>query len=57
MSNDSYLTVRELSKWIKISTSKIYTMVGEKQIPHMKVGGKLLFDKEKIKQWMEEKAK
>ena len=50
---DDFLTVKELSKWIKLSESHIYFLVNKRKIPFAKLGGKLLFDKQKIKQWIE----
>lgn len=53
--NDLY-TVKELSQWLRLSKSQVYTLVAEKKIPYFKIGGKLLFDKEKIKNWLEEQS-
>lgn len=50
---DDFLTVKELSKWIKLSESHIYFLVNKKKVPFAKLGGKLLFDKQKIKDWIE----
>lgn len=50
---DDFLTVKELSKWIKLSESHIYFLVNKRKIPFAKLGGKLLFDKQKIKQWID----
>lgn len=50
---DDFLTVKELSKWIKLSESHIYFLVNKRKIPFAKLGGKLLFDKEKIRLWIE----
>jgi excisionase family DNA binding protein len=50
---DDFLTVRELGKWLKLSESHIYSLVNKKKVPFFKIGGKLLFDKEKIKNWIE----
>ena len=50
---DDFLTVRELAKWIKLSESHIYCLVNKKRIPFAKLGGKLLFDKIKIKEWVD----
>ena len=49
---DDLLTVRELSKWLRLSESHIYTLVSKKKIPYNKVGGKVLFDKQQIKNWI-----
>lgn len=53
---DEFLTVRELAKWIKLSESHVYFMVNKNKIPFAKLGGKLLFDKIKIRLWIEENS-
>ena len=53
---DDLLTVRELAKWLRLSESHIYSLVSKKKIPYNKVGGKVLFDKQKIKNWIEEQS-
>lgn len=49
-----YLSVKELSDWLKFSKSYIYELTRKKKIPFHKLGGKILFDTEKIKQWINE---
>jgi len=51
-----FLTVKELCDWIRLSRSKVYSLVSNNEIPHVKVGGKILFDVEKIKHWIENKS-
>ncbi len=51
-----FLTVRELATWLKLSESHVYFMVNKKKIPFAKLGGKLLFDKQKISQWIEDNS-
>jgi excisionase family DNA binding protein len=50
---DDLLTVRELAKWLRLSESHIYTLVSKKKIPFNKVGGKVLFDRQRIINWIE----
>jgi excisionase family DNA binding protein len=50
---NQYLTVKELAEWVKLSESHIYFLVNKKKIPFAKIGGKLLFDSGKIKDWIE----
>ena len=38
---DDLLTVRELSKWLRLSESHIYSLVSKKKIPYNKVGGNM----------------
>jgi excisionase family DNA binding protein len=46
------LTVAEVSQLIGVSQDSIYTMVREKQIPHVRVRTRILFRKETIHGWM-----
>lgn len=56
MSVKQYLTVKELCEWIRLSRSTVYTLISENQIPHFKLGGKILFDREKIQNWIDSKS-
>jgi excisionase family DNA binding protein len=51
--SDRYLTVKEAAEWLKMSESHIYFLKHKKKIPHVKLGGKLLFEKESLKKWVE----
>ncbi len=51
--NDQFLTIKELSKWIRLSESHLYCLVSKKKIPYIKLGGKLLFSTSKITEWIE----
>jgi hypothetical protein len=53
---NNFVTVKELSAWLRLSKSKIYSLVYGKQIPFVKIGAKILFDKEKITNWIEEQS-
>lgn len=53
---EEFLTVRELAKWIKLSESHVYFLVNKNKIPFAKLGGKLLFDKDKIRKWIEQNS-
>jgi excisionase family DNA binding protein len=46
------MTVEELAKYIGASTIKIYSMVKANEIPHYKIGAKILFRKATIDQWI-----
>jgi excisionase family DNA binding protein len=59
MKNDSifeFLTIYELSKWIRLSRSHIYFLVSKKKIPFIKLGGKLLFNAIEIRIWIEQSS-
>lgn len=46
------ITVKNLSDWIKISSKVIYRLIDKKEIPYIKIGGKYLFDKQQILDWL-----
>lgn len=46
------ITVKSLSEWIKISSKVIYRLIDKKEIPYIKIGGKYLFDKQQILDWL-----
>lgn len=46
------LSAKELSKYIKINEKKIYQLARESQIPHMWIGGKVVFAREVIDKWI-----
>lgn len=51
-----FLTISELSDYIRLSKSSIYKMTMANNIPFIKTGKKLLFKKEAIDQWLEQYA-
>lgn len=44
--------VHECAGWIKKSPSTIYKLVSRREIPHIKSGKKVLFNKEDILSWL-----
>ena len=46
------LSARDLSKYLKINEKKIYKLVQESRLPHIKIGGKIAFTKELIDKWI-----
>lgn len=46
------LTVKEVAEFIGVSTTSVYTMVREKEIPHARVRSKIVFHKETIEAWL-----
>lgn len=49
-----YLTVTELSQLIKKSRGTIYNMTSKRQIPFIKKGNRLTFERQVILEWMRE---
>jgi len=47
-----YLTVKEISDYLKRSQGAIRNLVLRRAIPYRKPAGRLLFDKEEIDQWV-----
>lgn len=54
---NQFITVKELSEWLRISRSQVYTMTSANEIPFSKVGGKILFDVAEIKIWIKNQQK
>lgn len=46
------LTVEEVSQLIGIGKTTIYSMAQQKEIPHTKVRGRILFHKPTIEHWL-----
>ena len=51
--NHVYLTVKEASEMLRMSTSKLYKMTMQKSIPHYKCGGKVLFKAKELMDFVE----
>ncbi len=48
-----FIPIDEVSQYLGIKTSTLYAMVGEKKIPHYKVGRLVRFKRSEIELWME----
>ncbi len=46
------MSVDELAEELQISTTTIYTMVSQNEIPHKKVRGRILFHRSTIEKWL-----
>ncbi|WP_342773849.1 helix-turn-helix domain-containing protein [Cohnella pontilimi] len=46
------LSVNDISELLGVSTDTVYTMVREKQIPHIRVRRRILFYMESIVEWL-----
>jgi len=54
---DTWLTVKEVAKYLKLSTDLIYKLAQQGRIPASKVGSAWRFRKEKIDRWMDANEK
>ena len=50
--NPEYLNIEEVSKMLNLAVPSIYGLVHRKQIPYIKRGKKLIFEKTKIEEWL-----
>jgi PTS system nitrogen regulatory IIA component len=50
---DTWLTVKEVAQYLKLSADLIYKFAQQGKIPASKVGTAWRFKKQKIDQWME----
>jgi excisionase family DNA binding protein len=46
------LTPQEIAEYIGVHVDTIYTMVRQKQIPHLRVRRRIFFSRETIDAWM-----
>lgn len=47
------ITVKEVADYIGVSKDVIYQLVREHQIPHLRIGRRILFRKEALNVWMD----
>ena len=52
---ESAIEVRDVSEMLKVSASKIQTMVALKEIPHVRLGRRILFFRSDVEAWLNEK--
>jgi excisionase family DNA binding protein len=50
-----YLSVQELSSYLNVKVKTIYSWISLKEIPHLKLGRLVRFDKEEIDRWIKQK--
>jgi excisionase family DNA binding protein len=50
---DKVFTIPEVAAYLKISKSKIYYLVSQKQIPHLKVGRNVRIRESDLQKWLE----
>ncbi len=52
---DKWLTIAELSGYLKMGRSKLYQMAQKGELPGSKIGTQWRFDRDRIDAWMNEK--
>lgn len=52
-SGDKVFTIPEVAAYLKISKSKIYYLVSQKQIPHLRVGKNVRIRESDLLKWLE----
>lgn len=50
--NRDLMTTEQIVDYLQISKSTLYKWCHEQYIPHIKLGNKLRFDKDKVEQWI-----
>lgn len=50
------LTIKEVSEILKTSTSTLYRWVHKKEIPFVKIGGKLLFKEDTLDEFIKKNS-
>jgi excisionase family DNA binding protein len=50
-----YLNVKSASKYLTLAKSTIYTYVHYRQIPFVKIGDRIVFEKAKLDRWVKSK--
>jgi excisionase family DNA binding protein len=53
---DKWLTIEELSGYLKMSRSKLYQMAQKGELPGSKIGTQWRFDRNRIDEWMETRS-
>lgn len=54
--NRRLMNINELSKYIDLSTSAIYSWVSQRRIPFVKCGRLTKFDLQRIDEWIKENS-
>lgn len=53
---DKWLTLEELTAYLKLSKTKLYGMAQRGEIPAAKIGSQWRFDREEIDAWMKSQS-
>jgi len=47
------MTIEELAEYINMAVTSIYGLIHRRQLPHIKRGKRLIFEKSKITEWLQ----
>jgi excisionase family DNA binding protein len=53
---ETIMTVPDVAKYLKISKAKIYMMIKNKQIPHIKIGKNVRVRESDLVRWLEKQT-
>ncbi|BCJ86499.1 helix-turn-helix domain-containing protein [Effusibacillus dendaii] len=53
----STMTVNEAAEYLGVHVDTIYTMVREKQIPHVRLRRRIVFRRETLNEWMSQQER
>jgi excisionase family DNA binding protein len=53
---EKYLTIEELCNILQVKRHYVYALTSRRQIPFLKLGRFLRFERDKIEQWLKDKA-
>jgi excisionase family DNA binding protein len=52
--NDSVYTIPEVARHLKLSKSKVYYLVQQRKIPHVRIGRNVRIKESDLRAWVEE---
>jgi excisionase family DNA binding protein len=50
---DTVMTIPEVARYLKLSKSKVYYMVQQRKIPHIKIGRNVRIRAKDVQSWLE----
>ena len=50
--DDNVMTVPEVARYLKLSKSKVYGLVQQRQIPHIKIGRNVRVREKDVQAWL-----
>ena len=53
---DRIMTVPEVAKYLRMSQSKLYLLLQQKKIPHVRIGRNVRIRETELKEWIEAQA-